>query len=84
MFFPSYGTLKAAVDSWTSTGRMSRLEAQKRVCVEERDGAASMIARDNYYDAIESGRGAIFLAVCRGKVCVVVLFCCFFLCRLIY
>ncbi|KAG2494184.1 hypothetical protein HYH03_007542 [Edaphochlamys debaryana] len=68
LFMPSYGLLDKLTTRWKATGLWSRLEAQKAVVVEGREAGRgfeeSMAA---YYAAVKSGRGALFMAVCRGK-----------------
>ena len=51
------------------TGTLARLEELKHVASEPRGaGEAFDRAVSGYYDAVKAGRGALLLALCRGKV----------------
>ena len=82
VFFPSYFALEGCRDEWERGGVMARIRALKVVVVEPRVSAEFSAAIGDYQAAIvsakkERGRGggggggvtgAIFFAVCRGKV----------------
>jgi hypothetical protein len=52
-----------------ATGLWGQMEGLKQVVCEPRQaGNAFESAIQEYYQAIKSGRGGLFMAVCRGKV----------------
>jgi hypothetical protein len=52
-----------------ATGLWAELEAKKALVCEPRGtGEAFDDAMSTFYAAIQEGRGAIFFAICRGKV----------------
>ena len=81
-FFPSYSFLDKAHARWRATGLLARLAAAKAVVLEPRAGGDGAFERAMaaYYGAVRRSRaaeaaggdggpaGALFLAVCRGKV----------------
>ncbi|EDQ87598.1 uncharacterized protein MONBRDRAFT_27129 [Monosiga brevicollis MX1] len=75
VFFPSYGVMASCVEAWqqpSSTGACiwDRLSQYKTVIVEPREKHEFVAAMHAFYDKIQDPAlsGAIFLAVCRGKV----------------
>jgi len=50
------------------SGIWTRIDQQKSIFVEPKTKAEFHTAMDNYYDRVNSGSGAVFAAVCRGKV----------------
>jgi DNA excision repair protein ERCC-2 len=67
-FFTSYTYMEATVSMWNEMGILNQLLKYKLVFVETSDFAETSLALDNYRRACDSGRGAIFLSVARGKV----------------
>ena len=67
VFFPSFKALETARASWTARGEWSRLRARKELFVEPRGAAAMQEVIELYGRAAASPRGALLLAVCRGK-----------------
>jgi Fanconi anemia group J protein len=81
-FFPSYSFLDKAHARWKATGLLSRLNSVKTVVLEPRAGGDGVFDRamTTYYNAVRRSKaaqtsgaddeltGALFLAVCRGKV----------------
>ena len=81
VFFPSYGLLGAAVEAWKgspappalcphpASSLWDALAWRKTPVVEPRDAAGFVGAAQTYRAALAApgGRGAVFLAVCRGK-----------------
>ena len=49
-------------------GIMRRLAKSKLIFVETKDVVETTLALDNFRRACDSGRGAIFLSIARGKV----------------
>ena len=78
IFFPSYFALEGCRDEWERGGVMARIRTLKHVVYEPRTSGEFNAAIAEYQHAIERARkegraagavtGAIFFAVCRGKV----------------
>eukprot|EP00854_Cymbomonas_tetramitiformis_P002667 gene2667-3437_t len=70
VFLPSYSILDRLQDRWKSTGTWSRILESKSRLVAEPKGSGKEFDKvlKEYYAAVESGDGAVLLAVCRGKV----------------
>ena len=70
VFFPSYSLLDRLVKRWEETGTMQQIINSKPFVQEPRGGGPEALTEtmQEYYDNIASGRGGLFLAVCRGKV----------------
>ena len=49
-------------------GFLRQLTKSKLVFIETKDVVETTLALDNYRRACDSGRGAVFLSVARGKV----------------
>jgi DNA excision repair protein ERCC-2 len=67
-FFTSYIYLENVVQMWHQMGIIQKLLERKLVFIETPDIFESSVALENYRRACDSGRGAIFLCVARGKV----------------
>jgi DNA excision repair protein ERCC-2 len=67
-FFPSYIYMEHIISMWHEMGIINRLVEKKLVFLETPDAIESALALDRYRWACDSGRGAIFLCVARGKV----------------
>jgi DNA excision repair protein ERCC-2 len=67
-FFPSYIYMEHIISIWHEMGLINRLVEKKLVFMETPDAIESALALDRYRCACDSGRGAIFLCVARGKV----------------
>ncbi|KAF4045761.1 C3HC4 type (RING finger) zinc finger protein [Phytophthora infestans] len=76
VFFPSYSILEESIDKWQrpATGQSAlsiwdRIVQQKQTFVEPRGRADFKAVVDEYHQAIANNpNGAVFFAVCRGKV----------------
>ena len=80
VFFPSYAVMESCVEFWTSRPDAQgstihdRISQNKHVVVEPRKTAEFQACMDRYYDHVkrsrgsDKGGGAVFFAVCRGKV----------------
>ncbi|XP_012148049.2 regulator of telomere elongation helicase 1 [Megachile rotundata] len=70
VFFPSYPVMKKCREEWQNVGLWTKIAERKPIYVEPqyRDEFASIMSE--YYEKINdpSHKGAIFMAVCRGKV----------------
>lgn len=67
-FFPSYVYMNQLLDSWISDHVVDEVMKYKLIFMETEVAAESAMALENYMKAIESGRGAVFLGVARGRV----------------
>ena len=67
-FFTSYSYMEQLVSEWDATGVLRDLTKAKLVFIETKDVVETTLALDNYRRACDSGRGAVFLSVARGKV----------------
>lgn len=68
IFFTSYVYMEQMISTWHEMGIINRLFERKLVFIETPDSIESALALDRYRRACDSGRGAIFLCVARGKV----------------
>lgn len=70
VFFPSYPIMKKCHDDWQSTGLWSTITQKKPIYVESQSKDGFGHVMNEFYKKIQDpgARGAIFLAVCRGKV----------------
>ncbi|KAG5674154.1 hypothetical protein PVAND_004138 [Polypedilum vanderplanki] len=67
-FFTSYLYLESVVASWYDQGIIDTLLKYKLLFIETQDAAETSYALMNYVKACDCGRGAVLLAVARGKV----------------
>jgi len=67
-FFTSYSYMESIISEWDGMGILRNLTKSKLVFIETKDVVETTLALDNYRRACDSGRGAIFLSVARGKV----------------
>ena len=65
-FFTSYNYLESIISEWDAMGILRQMTKHKLVFIERKD--ETTFALDNYRRACDSGRGAVFLSVARGKV----------------
>lgn len=68
VFFTSYVYMEMMISMWYEMGIVNRLFEKKLVFIETPDGVESALALDRYRRACDTGRGAVFLCVARGKV----------------
>lgn len=76
VFFPSYSILEESIDKWqrpavgeAALSIWDRVVQQKQAFVEPRGRADFKAVVDEYHQAIsDNPKGAVFFAVCRGKV----------------
>lgn len=68
IFFPSYGLMYDCKRSWQNNGTWSKLEQIKPILIEPKTKNEFKMAISNYYTNINAKKGAIFMAVLRGKV----------------
>jgi DNA excision repair protein ERCC-2 len=67
-FFPSYSFMEMMVSVWNEMGILNKLIKYKLLFVETEDLTETSLALQSYKKACDSGRGAVFLSVARGKV----------------
>jgi len=67
-FFTSYSYMESIISEWDGMGIMRQLTKSKLVFIETKDVVETTLALENFRRACDSGRGAIFLSVARGKV----------------
>jgi len=67
-FFTSYAYMESTLSEWDGMGIMTQLTQKKLVFIETKDVVETTLALENFRRACDSGRGAIFLSVARGKV----------------
>ena len=68
VFFTSYSFMEHVVTQWDAMGIMQKIVKSKLVFLETKDVVETTLALDNFKRACDSGRGAVFLSVARGKV----------------
>ncbi|XP_063978683.1 regulator of telomere elongation helicase 1 homolog [Diachasmimorpha longicaudata] len=70
VFFPSYPMMKKCRDDWQSSGLWSTISEKKPIFVEPQTKDSFNSVMNDFYQKIQdpTHNGAIFLAVCRGKV----------------
>ncbi|XP_051173035.1 regulator of telomere elongation helicase 1 homolog [Leptopilina boulardi] len=70
VFFPSYPIMKRCQEEWQTLGLWTKIAERKPIFVEPQSKDTFVNTMNEYYEKIRdpSCRGAIFLAVCRGKV----------------
>ena len=67
-FFPSYSYMEKTVTTWDELGVLQRVVRHKLLFIETKDVVETTIALDNFRRACDTGRGAVFLSIARGKV----------------
>uniref|UniRef100_A0A182XXV8 Regulator of telomere elongation helicase 1 homolog n=1 Tax=Anopheles stephensi TaxID=30069 RepID=A0A182XXV8_ANOST len=70
IFFPSYPLLHKCSEDWQATGIWAQINRIKPIFVEPRGKDTFLATMAEYYAKVREpgSRGAIFMAVCRGKV----------------
>lgn len=70
IFFTSYFMLNKCKDSWQASGVWSQIQRHKAIFIEPQTKDAFVSTMNEYYARINDPitKGAIFMAVCRGKV----------------
>eukprot|EP00736_Rhodelphis_marinus_P005402 Rmarinus@m.9598 len=67
-FFTSYWYMESTVSAWKEMGILGKLMEHKLLFIETKDVVETSLALSNYRRACDSGRGACFLSIARGKV----------------
>lgn len=68
VFFPSYTVMNKAQDVWQQSGMWKSINDVKPIFTEPKRKAEFDECMSSYYEAVKLTRGAIFMAVLRGKV----------------
>ncbi|GFN81377.1 regulator of telomere elongation helicase 1-like, partial [Plakobranchus ocellatus] len=70
VFFPSYPVMEGCIELWKTSNQWTIISQYKPVIVEPKGKAAFTEAIDEFYSKMNDPtlNGAIFMAVCRGKV----------------
>lgn len=70
VFFSSYYCLNLCKDNWQASGIWSQIQHNKPIFIESTAKDAFAETMTQYYETIQNptSKGAIFMAVCRGKV----------------
>ncbi|BET01051.1 Novel helicase-like [Nesidiocoris tenuis] len=68
MFFPSYGALNKAINTWKFKGLWDRLNAIKPLFSEETDKRRFNMAVEGYRTSVDAKKGGVLMGVCRGKM----------------
>jgi DNA excision repair protein ERCC-2 len=64
----SYMYMENVINHWDQMGVLQKCMEHKLVYLETKDVVETTLALDNYKKACDSGRGAVFLSIARGKV----------------
>ena len=67
-FFVSYSYMEFTIGKWDEQGIIDTILKHKLLFIETSDAAETSLALHNYTKACENGRGAVLLAVARGRV----------------
>jgi DNA excision repair protein ERCC-2 len=67
-FFTSYQYMEDVVSMWHEMGLLNQITKNKLIFIETPNVAETALALNNYRKACDSGRGAIFMSIARGKV----------------
>lgn len=67
-FFTSYQYMEHVVSQWDQMRILHKVIEHKLIFLETKDVVETTLALDNFKRACDSGRGAIFLSIARGKV----------------
>ncbi|KAA0162931.1 hypothetical protein FNF28_04487 [Cafeteria roenbergensis] len=68
VFFPSYSYMETIITAWHEWGVLERVEAHKLLFIETKDIVATTLSLGSFRRACDSGRGAVFFSIARGKV----------------
>lgn len=70
VFFPSYPVMKKCREEWQNVGLWTKIADRKPIYVEPQSKDGFVNIMNEFYQKIQdpSAKGAIFMAVCRGKV----------------
>lgn len=67
-YFTSYQYMQHVIVKWSEMGFLTKILENKLILVETKDTNETMLALESYKKACDTGRGAVFFALARGKV----------------
>lgn len=67
-FFTSYKYMEHVIVKWNEMGILQRILENKLIFIETKDNLETVLALENYKQACDNGRGAVFFSIARGKV----------------
>ena len=67
-FFTSYKYMETVINKWDEMRIIQKLAEHKLIFLETKDVIETTLALENFRKACDSGRGAVFLSIARGKV----------------
>mmetsp|Transcript_34973 Transcript_34973/g.46014 ORF Transcript_34973/g.46014 Transcript_34973/m.46014 type:complete len:254 (-) Transcript_34973:321-1082(-) len=67
-FFTSYKYMEHVIVKWNEMGILQRVLENKLIFIETKDNEETVLALENYKQACDNGRGAVFFSIARGKV----------------
>merc|ERR1712087_744202 len=67
-FFTSYAYMEQIMMEWSKLGLLAGIMENKLIFIETKDIVETSLALNSFKKACDSGHGAIFLSVARGKV----------------
>eukprot|EP01054_Gregarina_sp_Poly1_P003100 Gregarina_sp_Poly_1__3099@NODE_1872_length_3157_cov_37_260841_g1214_i0_p1_GENE_NODE_1872_length_3157_cov_37_260841_g1214_i0NODE_1872_length_3157_cov_37_260841_g1214_i0_p1_ORF_typecomplete_len864_score121_63Helicase_C_2/PF13307_6/7_4e03Helicase_C_2/PF13307_6/2_3e47HBB/PF06777_11/5_2e24HBB/PF06777_11/1_3e06DEAD_2/PF06733_15/3_3e23DEAD_2/PF06733_15/1_4e06ResIII/PF04851_15/4_3e12DEAD/PF00270_29/0_068DEAD/PF00270_29/2_7e02AAA_22/PF13401_6/45AAA_22/PF13401_6/0_77FtsK_SpoIIIE/PF01580_18/0_15DUF2075/PF0 len=67
-FFTSYAYMEIVISKWYEAGVLAEVMRYKLIMMETKDIVSTTLALNNYRKCCDSGRGAVFFSVARGKV----------------
>ena len=67
-FFTSYKYMEHIIVKWDEMGILHKVRENKLVYIETKDHLETILALENYKQACDNGRGAVFFSIARGKV----------------
>ena len=53
---------------WDEMGILQKVRENKLIYIETKDNFETILALENYKQACDNGRGAVFFSIARGKV----------------
>ncbi|KAL1452948.1 hypothetical protein WDU94_007130 [Cyamophila willieti] len=68
VFFPSFAMMEKCMTMWVEAGMWTKIIEKKPIFMETRKKEEMALVIEQYYEAVESTKGGILLAVFRGKV----------------
>ena len=67
-FFTSYKYMEHVILKWNEMGILQKVLENKLIFIETKDNLETVLALENYKQACDNGRGAVFFSIARGKV----------------
>ena len=67
-FFTSYKYMEHMIIKWDEMQILQKVRENKLIYIETKDHFETILALENYKQACDNGRGAVFFSIARGKV----------------